>query len=183
MENHIPKLELYIGMTDHNFGPNHWILMVRSQGADTYTMVDVEGGYPPSTYKLRIEREHRFESRNIVNRHMLSTTAPFAELDIFVAARSVPAQHCQRFVLAVVRKLEKKTIVAGGTADGFTGCLQPGAFEGPVRIITEREYLRIERLFGYRGAINELSIIQGYVPPNKAILETESVSDEPIVEL
>ncbi|KAL2830884.1 hypothetical protein BDW59DRAFT_158319 [Aspergillus cavernicola] len=154
--------QLYLGMTDlYNGLPSHWVLMLVKPGEENCIMIDVDGGYPPSTYKVRIDPDKRFDTGGIATRHRLVTTRAFDEAAFRDAAVSVPPQHCQRYVLAIVRKLEAKGMVRAGTADGFTPMLEPGIFEGPVREVSEEEYSKLERLFGWEGAQNELLVIQG----------------------
>ncbi|KAL4946567.1 hypothetical protein BDV06DRAFT_218284 [Aspergillus oleicola] len=163
-------LDLYLAITSRKTEPEHWVLILRAPGSSTCTWYHMAGGCPPSTYTHAINENKVFAHRALpVREYICSIPATSGEV-VCAVARSVRPQHCQVWVLSVLRVLETYTVtgaggglVLRGTAERFQGLVQPNLFEGPIRRISEGEWLGLVSVLGEKGAMKALMRIQGWV--------------------
>ncbi|KAL4907900.1 hypothetical protein BDW74DRAFT_175688 [Aspergillus multicolor] len=158
-------LELWIAMTDRKSQPEHWALLLRRPGSETCARLHMENGYPPSSYKYVFESKKRFDSMHFPIKEKIVTIAETDEQEVFNAAAAVPPQHCQRYIVYVLARLETsgKCLVPVGTTRWYEEMVQMGPFEGPVVSVSEEEWAEIVRYYGHLQAGKMLLKMQGWL--------------------
>ncbi|KAL4912871.1 hypothetical protein BDW62DRAFT_206107 [Aspergillus aurantiobrunneus] len=151
--------DLYIGMTDRSNYPEHWVFMLAGQGSDRCTLYHMGGGFPPSSYFHSIETNKPLNHDKLVTREKICSIPASRVPEFRDAVFAVPPHHCQRYVIAVVERLEDKGLVPKGTAARYVPRLQVDFFDGPVRKVSEEEYADLVTQLGEEGARHELCFI------------------------
>jgi hypothetical protein len=165
-------LEIHVGRTNHQDQPEHWLLMLRAPGDPKCTFIHSTAEcIAHGDYSRSIEHEKHFEHVQIPFRDKVSFIKAEDEKQVIAAAEAVEPQHCQRYVLALLEKLEGKGLVPKGTADGYRPKVQPLIHEGPVKEFTKAEFdkLVVEQ-GGKDGAVKYLLRVQGWVDDNGKVL-------------
>ncbi|KAJ0415805.1 hypothetical protein BJY00DRAFT_317503 [Aspergillus carlsbadensis] len=172
MSNTQQTVEVYIGRSNHKDQPEHWILILRAPKDWRCTFIHSTAetlAWPE--YTRAVEYQQRFEHWKIAFRDKISLIRAEDASEVIAAATAVEPQHCQRYIIALLEKLEGKGLVPGGTADSYRPMVQPLLHEGPVREVTKAEF---EKLVVERGgkspAIEYLLELQGWVDEHGDIL-------------
>ncbi|KAL2826341.1 hypothetical protein BJY01DRAFT_256035 [Aspergillus pseudoustus] len=167
------RLEIWVGQTDHRDQPEHWVLMVRAPGSKWCTMyhATAEAASSHIKYSVTIDCGEVFEHASIPFREKISVMKPQMEATLREAARSIDPTHCQRFVVALLEKLEDLNMVPRWTAAWYKPKIQPLLNEGPVREISKKEHDRlVAENGGLEKAIQVMLRIQGWVNEKGDIL-------------
>lgn len=122
------NLNVYIdyGKRREEGKPVHWLLIYAPENAqDVCTWVHVTGG-PQVGYELEILAGKRFDSHEIPTKKLIGTTPAIYEQRIKGIAKTIPMQNCQRFVAALVAKLEEKGLLPLGVTAEIAQQIEPG---------------------------------------------------------
>ena len=91
--------------------------MLVSQGSQRGVWYHSTGGPTQNKpYAVTIEANKRIDSHGIQSTELIGTILPGDVNKVKAAAQRVPAQQCQRYVVALVHELEKKGFVQHGEA-------------------------------------------------------------------
>ena len=114
------KIHLYVGLGKRRGDdPLHWLLLATTPDHKTTTWYHVTGGPTRNIdYTLEI-RIKRFKSQGIGEHHFIGEIDAKDQLKVKAAAQNTPPQMCQSWVVEVLRRLEKKSLVPSGTADDW----------------------------------------------------------------
>ncbi|KAL4804707.1 hypothetical protein BDV18DRAFT_161799 [Aspergillus unguis] len=156
-------VELWLARTDRRNEPEHWVLQVRKPNADRCTFYDLSGGLPPSTYSRSRTEGKRFEHHLLPTRQKIGEIKAFEEVEVVRAALDSKADHCQRYILGIIERLEEKELVAKGTAKGFEFDVQMNLFEGPNKPVREATFKAWVKELGEDKALNKLREFQGFL--------------------
>ncbi|KAF3921812.1 hypothetical protein AA313_de0204420 [Arthrobotrys entomopaga] len=112
-------LSIYICKPHQPNNGRHWLLMTSYPSAPTGTWYHVTGGPTQNRpYTLEIQAGKRTDSRGIDKAYKVGKISPRDVNKLKAAVQGVnDQQNCQRFVVAVVEKLEKKGLVRQGMAE------------------------------------------------------------------
>ncbi|KAF2434074.1 hypothetical protein EJ08DRAFT_646932 [Tothia fuscella] len=117
-------IEVAIGVERGTKFP-HWMLMLRSENDAFGTWYHSTGGPTQNQpYKIEIQGHKRSNSRGIQSLRHIGTISPQDVKKVNAAAKRVPAQQCQRYVTSLVCELERKGMVASGTAQELANRVQ-----------------------------------------------------------
>lgn len=95
----------------------HWMLMLVSRGAQKGTWYHSIGGPTQNKpYEVAIQAQKRVDSQGISSTELIGSIMPKDVNKVKAAAQRVPAQQCQRYVVALVHELEKKGLAQKGEA-------------------------------------------------------------------
>ncbi|KAL3444713.1 hypothetical protein BJX65DRAFT_310710 [Aspergillus insuetus] len=144
--------------------PEHWLLMLRAPGASRCTFIhSTAESIAYGNYSRSIEYDKYFEHVQIPFCDKVSFIKAEDEKQVIAAAESIEPHHCQRYVLALLEKLEGKGLVPKGIADGYRPRIQPLIHEGPVRKFTKAEFDKLVDEQGKAAAVKYLLRVQGWV--------------------
>lgn len=120
------NLVIYLGFGKRRGkSPLHWMFIYAPEGEEEVcTWVHVTGG-PKEGYKLKIEAGKRLKSFGIASKEVIGMIPAKEEKKIKAAAQAVPLQRCQRWTTALVAILEKKDLLAKGTAASLEQRIEP----------------------------------------------------------
>jgi hypothetical protein len=165
-------LEIHIARTNYRDQPEHWVLMLRAPDAARCTFIhSTAESLACREYNRTIDHDQQFKHDSLPYRDNLASIKVEDQRQVLAAAQAVEPQHCQRYVLAVLEKLESKGLVPKGTGDGYKRKVQPLIHEGPVKVYTQADWDRLVVEQGGRDeAVNYLLKVQGWVDPQGRVL-------------
>ncbi|KAL8935694.1 MAG: hypothetical protein Q9211_004559, partial [Gyalolechia sp. 1 TL-2023] len=92
------------------------MLMLQTRGAPVGTWIHSTGGPTLNApYICTIQANKRVNSRDIESTDFLGTISPKDFNKVKAAAKRVPPQQCQMYVVTVTSELEKKGLLPNGT--------------------------------------------------------------------
>ena len=95
----------------------HWMVMLLPQGSLFGTWIHSTGGPTQSKpYQCTIQANKRANSHGIDSTELLGTISPKDVKKVTDAAKRIPPQQCQMYVVALVAELEKKGLLQTGNA-------------------------------------------------------------------
>src|SRR5947209_2517838 len=95
----------------------HWMLMLRSRDSARGTWYHSIGGPSQNRpYEVEIAANKRVDSRGIQSMERIGTISVNDVNKVRAAAQRVPAQQCQRYVVALVAELEHRGLIPPGQA-------------------------------------------------------------------
>jgi hypothetical protein len=163
--------DLYVGMTDRKDQPEHWVMMIVIPGDDYCTFYHSNHEWLAwPRYSRYTEPMKRFDHYKVVRRDRICSIRESDMKKFRQACWDVEPQHCQRYVIAVLKKLEKEGLVSLGTGDSFVPQSQLHVHEGPNHQYTEEEYGRLVDELGRNGAYEEMLRIQGWANENGVVM-------------
>ncbi|KAL2795550.1 hypothetical protein BJX66DRAFT_336885 [Aspergillus keveii] len=142
-------LEIHIARTNYRDQPEHWVrvLMLRAPDAARCTFVhSTAESMACREYKRAIDHDQHFKHDSFPYRDKLASIKVEDQRQVLAAAQAVEPQHCQRYVIAVLEKLEGKGLVPRGTGTGISG-----------KLVVEQG--------GKNEAVKYLLKVQGWVDP------------------
>lgn len=105
--------------------PQHWILVLCPSGSVRGTYYHVKGGPTQGVeYEVHIEANKRLDSTGIESTTQITTMSAAEQKKVVAAARAVPAQYCQTYVIGVLERLEDKELVPAGTVKRYTDIVE-----------------------------------------------------------
>ncbi|KAL3459358.1 hypothetical protein BJX64DRAFT_291331 [Aspergillus heterothallicus] len=166
-------LEVWVGSTDHQDQPEHWMLMLRAPNAEKCTWFHSRTDYALSfrDYTAYIDENEFFEHRQIAVKEKIGTINFEDEAVVREAAKSVSPVHCQRFIVNLIEQLELKRLIPKGNAARWKVKVQPLVDEGPVKKYSEKEFDRLSEAHqSWSGAYKDMLKAQGWVNEKGEIL-------------
>lgn len=93
----------------------HWMLMLRNRGSMVGTWIHSTGGPTQNTpYACTIQANKRVNSHGIESTELLGTISLKDVNKVKAAAKRVPPQQCQMYVVTLASELEKKGLLPNG---------------------------------------------------------------------
>jgi hypothetical protein len=155
--------DLYLGMTDRKDQPEHWVMIIVIPGDDYCTFYHSNHEWLAwPRYQLYTEPMKRFDHYKVVNRDRICSIRESDMNKFRQACRDIEPQHCQRYVIEVLKELERKGLVPQGTGDSYIPQSQLHVHEGPHHQYTEEEYDRLVDELGRNAAYEEMLRVQGW---------------------
>jgi hypothetical protein len=164
-------LEIHIGRTNYRDQPEHWVrvLMLRAPDAARCTFVhSTAESMACREYKRAIDHDQHFKHDSFPYRDKLASIKVEDQRQVLAAAQAVEPQHCQRYVIAVLEKLEA---CSEGDGDGYKRKVQPLIHEGPAKAYTPADWDRlVVEQGGKNEAVKYLLKVQGWVDPQGRVV-------------
>lgn len=110
--------------------PLHWMILVAPQdNSGVATWYHVTGGPSQGTeYKVVIQNPKRFDSHGISEHHYVGELDEKDQKKLKASAQKIPAQRCQEWTVGVLGDLERKGLVAEGTAEHWFNQVEPSPY-------------------------------------------------------
>ncbi|KAL4905532.1 hypothetical protein BDW74DRAFT_177900 [Aspergillus multicolor] len=171
------QLQLWWTRSNYNNGPEHWALFVLIRGTNRCTRYEAGNGYPPETYEAWRQEDKRFSSWFYPRRELIADFSRQDHLAMAEEAAKVKPQHCQRYIVDILQRLEDRRMVPLGTAEKYRARVQLGLFEGPNGVVSSAMYqgwveekgedeakIRLREFQGYRGKIDDPHLAGKFIP-------------------
>jgi hypothetical protein len=123
-------LSLYVALGQRRGqDPLHWIILAVPEGSDRCTYYHMVGGPTQgNNYELQIQANKRVNSNGISSSEYVGTIAKSDVNKLKASAQRIAPQFCQSWVVGVLEDVERKGLVAQGTAATWHAKMEPDPY-------------------------------------------------------